>query len=88
MPLALLGLAPQPGVSYKADFGILTADASGVATQVRSYWANPATGVVSGHFEMLGPETHDPRAVLLEVVNDFRHACGSCWTANAPARWK
>ena len=47
VPLALLGLTPQPGVSYKADFGILTADASGVATQVRSYWANPSTGVVS-----------------------------------------
>jgi len=47
VPLAQLGLAPQAGSSYKADFGILSADSSGAATQVRTYWANQATGIVS-----------------------------------------
>ncbi|MFA6290588.1 MAG: FlgD immunoglobulin-like domain containing protein [Victivallales bacterium] len=47
VPLALLGFTPQAGQSYKADFGILSADSSGAATQVRSYWANQATGIVS-----------------------------------------
>ena len=40
------------------------------------------------HFEMLGPETHDPRTVLPEAVNDFRHVCGSSGTATVAARWK
>ena len=45
--MSLLGFTPQTGQSYKADFGILSADSSGAATQVRTYWANQATGIVS-----------------------------------------
>jgi hypothetical protein len=47
VPLTQLGFTPQAGSSYKADFGILSADSSGAATQVRTYWANQATGIVS-----------------------------------------
>jgi hypothetical protein len=47
VPLELLGLKPQPGKSHKIDFGILSADSAGSVTVVRSYWANPATGLVS-----------------------------------------
>ena len=47
VPLALLGFKPQRGVAYKLDAGILSGDVSGGATQVRTYWSNKATGVVS-----------------------------------------
>ncbi len=47
VPLALLGLTPQKGTTYKIDFGILSADNSGNGTLVRTYWANQATGIVS-----------------------------------------
>ena len=46
VPLALLGLTPDKAATFKADFGILS-DSSGGATQVRTYWANQATGIVS-----------------------------------------
>ena len=47
VPFALLGLKPEPGKSYKIDAGILSADSSGSRTQVRTYWANQNTGLVS-----------------------------------------
>jgi hypothetical protein len=47
IPWASLGGAPRKGVGYQADFGILTADSAGLATLVRTYWANKATGIVS-----------------------------------------
>jgi hypothetical protein len=47
VPLELLGLKPQPGKSYKLDFGILSADSGGSATMARTYWANPNTGLVN-----------------------------------------
>lgn len=47
VPLELLGLKPRPGRTYKIDFGILSADSGGQSTVVRTYWANPATGLVS-----------------------------------------
>ena len=47
VPFELLGLKPEPGKSYKIDFGILSADSSGSRTQVRTYWANQNTGLVS-----------------------------------------
>jgi hypothetical protein len=47
VPLTLLGVKPQPGKSYKIDFGILSADSSGQSTMVRTYWANQNTGIVS-----------------------------------------
>ena len=47
VPLELLGLKPQPGKSYKIDFGILSAGSGGDVTVARTYWANPATGLVN-----------------------------------------
>jgi hypothetical protein len=43
IPLAMLGL--QPG-ALRADFGVTFGDAEGSETQLRSYWANPATMLV------------------------------------------
>jgi hypothetical protein len=47
LPLTQLGLTTQPGQSVKADFGILTADSTGAATQIRTYWSNQATNIIS-----------------------------------------
>jgi hypothetical protein len=47
VPLSLLGFTPTAGAHYRVDFGILSADGTGAATQVRTYWANPAVGIVS-----------------------------------------
>ena len=47
VPLELLGFKPQPGKSYKIDFGILSADSGGSVTVARTYWANQATGLVN-----------------------------------------
>jgi len=47
VPLDLLEFKPESSRTYKVDFGILSADSSGSATQVRTYWSNQATGIVS-----------------------------------------
>ena len=45
IPLAAIGLAPEPGQVLKMDWGVLTTD-DGFVTRSRAYWANPmATGV-------------------------------------------
>ncbi len=45
IPLAEIGLAPEPGQVLKMDWGVLTTD-DGFVTRSRQYWANPmATGV-------------------------------------------
>ena len=41
IPLATLGL--NPAGKLRADFGVTYGDAGGTDTQLRSYWANPAT---------------------------------------------
>lgn len=56
---------PQAGVSYPGDFGIVYSDQQGTTNQLRMYWSNKATGIVSdlsleaaiqpenwGHFEV------------------------------------
>jgi hypothetical protein len=45
IPLASLGLSIT-GQSLRADFGVTFGDADGTETQLRSYWANPATMLV------------------------------------------
>ncbi|MFT5469510.1 MAG: sugar lactone lactonase YvrE [Verrucomicrobiales bacterium] len=44
IPLAALGLYPSE--KLRADFGVTFGDAEGTETQLRSYWANPATMLV------------------------------------------
>ena len=45
IPLQTLGLTPARH-SLRADFGVTFGDADGTETQLRSYWANPATMLV------------------------------------------
>ena len=45
IPRASLGLDAN-NVTLKADFGVTFGDAGGTETQLRSYWANPATMLV------------------------------------------
>ncbi len=45
VPLALVGLAPQPGQTISADLGILRGD--GANTNQRLYWHNKATGITA-----------------------------------------
>lgn len=45
IPLAALGLTPSDR-ALRADFGVTYGDAAGQETQLRSYWANPATMLV------------------------------------------
>ena len=47
VPLAELGFKPEPGQHYRGDFGVIHSDAKGVANELRMYWANQATGLVS-----------------------------------------
>ncbi|MCX7049169.1 MAG: hypothetical protein NTX50_27240, partial [Candidatus Sumerlaeota bacterium] len=45
VPLSLLNLKPQAGMSIKADIGVLRGN--GFQTLRRVYWSNKATGIVS-----------------------------------------
>ncbi|HEY8965280.1 MAG TPA: hypothetical protein VIM58_02480, partial [Candidatus Methylacidiphilales bacterium] len=45
VPLAVLGLSPQPGMRIKGDIGVLRG--TGTATTQRVYWSNKATAIVS-----------------------------------------
>jgi len=45
IPLDALGLMAS-GAVHRADFGVTFGDAEGTETQLRSYWANPATMLV------------------------------------------
>ena len=45
IPLAALGLSVSDK-PLRADFGVTFGDAGGAETQLRSYWANPATMLV------------------------------------------
>lgn len=44
--LSDLGLHPQAGQTYRADFGVTYGDAEGTDTNLRSYWSNKSTGLV------------------------------------------
>ncbi len=45
VPLADLGIQPQAGQTYRADFGVTYGDAEGTDTNLRSYWSNQSTGL-------------------------------------------
>ncbi|PIZ34940.1 MAG: hypothetical protein COY42_27655 [Armatimonadetes bacterium CG_4_10_14_0_8_um_filter_66_14] len=47
IPLAELGFTPEPGKTYRGDFGIIHSDALGKTNELRMHWANQATGIVS-----------------------------------------
>ncbi|MBN1510579.1 MAG: hypothetical protein JXB13_01060 [Phycisphaerae bacterium] len=47
VPLADLGWAPKPGITYPGDFGIVYSDKTGQINELRMYWSNKATGIVS-----------------------------------------
>lgn len=46
IPLASLEMAPEPGKSYRADFGVTHGDTAGQRTRLRTYWNNQHTGIV------------------------------------------
>ena len=50
MPLAYLGIEPVPGRKYRADWGVIYSDRDGKINQLRMYWSNKATGIVSDVF--------------------------------------
>ncbi|OPZ26813.1 MAG: hypothetical protein BWZ02_01870 [Lentisphaerae bacterium ADurb.BinA184] len=47
VPLAALGVAPSPGLTFSGDFGVTYGDPDGKDTVLRSYWNNQATGIVA-----------------------------------------
>ncbi len=46
VPLKAIGLKPEPGKTYRADFGATYGDAGGTDTNLRSYWSNKNTHLV------------------------------------------
>ncbi|MDD4932597.1 MAG: FlgD immunoglobulin-like domain containing protein [Methylacidiphilaceae bacterium] len=47
VPLREIGFHPVPGGVYRGDFGIIYSDRSGTIDELRMYWANRQTGLVS-----------------------------------------
>lgn len=47
VPLAEIGFHPLPGAVYRGDFGIIYSDRSGTIDELRMYWANRQTGLIS-----------------------------------------
>ncbi|WP_202214171.1 hypothetical protein [Methylacidimicrobium sp. AP8] len=47
IPLAALGVHPVPGSVYRGDFGVIYSDPTGTGDQLRMFWANRRTGMVS-----------------------------------------
>lgn len=45
IPLAELAFHPEPGKTYRGDFGIVYSDRSGTSNTLRMHWANQATGL-------------------------------------------
>ena len=50
VPLAELGLKIGPGKSLRGDLGVIHSDQQGLVNELRMYWANKATGIVSDVF--------------------------------------
>jgi len=47
VPLAAIGLKPQPGLAIRGDLGFISSDAEGRINTARTYWANEATNLVN-----------------------------------------
>jgi hypothetical protein len=47
VPLSAIGFRPESGKTYRGDFGIIYSDKAGTINELRMYWANKATGLVS-----------------------------------------
>lgn len=47
IPWKDLGITPKPGLTLKADVGVLFGDKGGTQTVSRQYWSNKATGLVN-----------------------------------------
>jgi hypothetical protein len=58
VPLAELGFKPEPGKTYLCDVGVIHSDSQGQINELRMYWSNRATGIVS---DLAIEATIDPR---------------------------
>jgi hypothetical protein len=47
IPLAALGLKPEPALEVKGDAGYTSSDAAGITNTARTYWSNQNTGLVN-----------------------------------------
>ncbi|MDB6167946.1 MAG: carbohydrate binding protein with domain, partial [Verrucomicrobia bacterium] len=47
IPLAALGLKPEPALEVKGDAGYISSDAAGITNTARTYWSNQNTGLVN-----------------------------------------
>ncbi|MBN1558387.1 MAG: hypothetical protein JW951_09605, partial [Lentisphaerae bacterium] len=47
VPLKALRWSPEPGTAYPGDFGVVYSDRKGASNELRLYWSNKATGIVS-----------------------------------------
>ncbi|MBC7328187.1 hypothetical protein H5T87_08760 [bacterium] len=47
VPLSELGFKPEPGKTYRGDFGVVYSDKTGRTDELRMYWSNPVSGLVS-----------------------------------------
>lgn len=47
VPLAALGWQPRAGQLLRGDFGVVYSDKAGLKNELRMYWSNKATGIVS-----------------------------------------
>lgn len=50
VPLKDLSFTPTPDKTYRGDFGVVYSNKSGTLNELRMYWANPITGMVSDLF--------------------------------------
>ncbi|HEV7403554.1 MAG TPA: hypothetical protein VGO11_11525, partial [Chthoniobacteraceae bacterium] len=47
IPLAALGLKPEPALEIRGDAGYISSDAAGITNTARTYWSNQNTGLVN-----------------------------------------
>ena len=65
-PLAALGIALNPNLTLRGDVGATHADASGVRTKLRTYWANQQTGLVDDVVFELQPAPQNWGEIVFE----------------------
>ena len=47
IPLASIGLKPEPALEIRGDAGYISSDAAGITNTARTYWSNQNTGLVN-----------------------------------------